>query len=161
LVRGGTHRSEFHETSEGLFLTSGYAYDSAEQAQRAFKGDEDVFMYSRYGNPTVAMFEERLALIEGAKHCFATASGMAAVYATLATLLSAGDRIVASRALFGSCHVSVLKLSSSTVLTLYNGKKRSANRPQPSFLNRPLIRRWKLLTLKRSQRWPITPALNW
>jgi O-succinylhomoserine sulfhydrylase len=110
LVRGGTHRSEFHETSEGLFLTSGYAYDSAEQAQRAFKGEEDVFMYSRYGNPTVAMFEERLALLEGAKHCFATASGMAAVYATLATLLSAGDRIVASRALFGSCHVVVSEI---------------------------------------------------
>jgi len=110
MVRGGTHRSDFHETSEGLFLTSGYVYDSAEQAQRAFKGEEDVFMYSRYGNPTVAMFEERLALLEGAKHCFATASGMAAVFASLASLLKTGDRIVASRALFGSCHVVVSEI---------------------------------------------------
>ena len=110
LVRGGTHRSEFHETSEGLFLTSGYVYDSAEQAQRAFKGEEDVYMYSRYGNPTVAMFEERLALLEGAAYCFATASGMAAVYASLASLLNAGDRIVASRALFGSCHFVVSEI---------------------------------------------------
>ena len=110
LVRGGTHRSEFHETSEGLFLTSGYVYDSAEQAQRAFKGEEDVFMYSRYGNPTVAMFEERLALLEGAQHCFATASGMAAVYASLVSLLNTGDRIVASRALFGSCHFVISEI---------------------------------------------------
>ncbi len=110
LVRGGTHRSEFHETSEGLFLTSGYVYDSAEQAQRAFKGEEDVFMYSRYGNPTVAMFEERLSLLEGAAHCFATSSGMAAVFASLASLLNSGDRIVASRALFGSCHFVVSQI---------------------------------------------------
>lgn len=110
LVRGGTERSEFHETSEALFLTSGYAYDSAEQAQRAFKGEEDVFMYSRYGNPTVAMFEQRLALLEGASHCFATSSGMAAVFAALASLLKAGDRIVASRALFGSCHFIVSEI---------------------------------------------------
>ncbi len=110
LVRGGTHRSEFHETSEGLFLTSGYVYDSAEQAQRAFKGEEDVFMYSRYGNPTVAMFEERLALLEDAAHCFATASGMAAVFAALACFLKTGDRVVASRALFGSCHFVVSEI---------------------------------------------------
>ncbi|MGA0392726.1 MAG: O-succinylhomoserine sulfhydrylase [Rhodospirillales bacterium] len=114
LVRGGTHRSKFQETSEGLFLTSGYAYESAEQAQRAFKGEEDVFMYSRYGNPTVAMFEERLSLLEGTQHCFATASGMAAVFAAFASYLNAGDRIVASRALFGSCHFVV-----STILPRY------------------------------------------
>lgn len=113
-MRGGTHRSEFQETSEGLFLTSGYAYESAEQAQRAFKGEEDVFMYSRYGNPTVAMFEKRLSLLEGTQYCFATASGMAAVFAAFASYLNAGDRIVASRALFGSCHFVV-----STILPRY------------------------------------------
>ena len=104
LVRGGTDRSLFDETCEGLFMTSGYVYSSAEEAERAFKGEVKRFMYSRYGNPTVAMFEKRLALLEGAKFCFATASGMAAVFASLACMLKAGDRVVASRALFGSCH---------------------------------------------------------
>ena len=104
LVRGGTDRSPFDETCEGLFLTSGYVYPSAEEAERAFKGEQKRFIYSRYGNPTVAMFEKRLALLEEAKFCFATASGMAAVFAALACMLRAGDRVVASRALFGSCH---------------------------------------------------------
>ncbi len=104
LVRGGTDRSLFDETCEGLFMTSGYVYSSAEEAEQAFKGEVKRFMYSRYGNPTVAMFEKRLALLEGAKFCFATASGMAAVFASLACMLKAGDRVVASRALFGSCH---------------------------------------------------------
>jgi len=103
LVRGGTRRSAFGETSEGLFMTSGYIYESAEQAERAFKGEESRFIYSRYSNPTVGMLEERLALLEGAAWARATASGMAAVYASLACQLKAGDRIVASRALFGSC----------------------------------------------------------
>jgi O-succinylhomoserine sulfhydrylase len=110
LVRGGTWRSGFNETSEGLFMTSGYVYDSAEQAQRAFKGEESVFMYSRYANPTVAMFEKRLALLEGAAFCFGTASGMAAVFASLASHLGAGSRIVAARALFGSCHFVVTEI---------------------------------------------------
>ena len=110
LVRGGTDRSPFDETCEGLFMTSGYVYSSAEEAERAFKGEQKRFMYSRYGNPTVAMFETRLALLEGAKRCFATASGMAAVFAALACQLKAGDRVVASRALFGSCHYIVTEL---------------------------------------------------
>ncbi|MEQ8195106.1 MAG: O-succinylhomoserine sulfhydrylase [Rhodospirillales bacterium] len=109
-VRGGTWRSDFNETSEGLFMTSGYVYDSAEQAQRAFKGEESVFMYSRYANPTVAMFEKRLALIEGAAFCFGTSSGMAAVFASLASQLGNGSRIVAARALFGSCHFVVTEI---------------------------------------------------
>ena len=103
LVRGGTQRSPFDETSEGMFLTSGYVYGSAEDAEAAFKGDVDRYIYSRYGNPTVDMFQERLAALEGAKHCVATSSGMAAVFAALASQIGAGNRIVAARALFGSC----------------------------------------------------------
>ena len=103
LVRGGTERSHFSETSEGLFLTSGYVYDSPEEAEAAFTGDVERYMYSRYGNPTVAMFEKRLALLEGAETCVSTSSGMAAVFAAMASQLQAGDRVVASRALFGSC----------------------------------------------------------
>lgn len=104
-VRGGLARSDFQEMSEALFLTSGYVYDSAADAEAAFAGEVDRFIYSRYGNPTVAVFQERLALIEGAEACFATASGMSAVFTALATLLKAGDRVVAARSLFGSCFV--------------------------------------------------------
>ncbi|MBD24609.1 MAG: O-succinylhomoserine sulfhydrylase [Candidatus Marinimicrobia bacterium] len=104
MVRGATERSQFSETNEAIFMTSGYVYENAEEAEGAFKGENERFMYSRFRNPTVAMFEKRLALIEGAEDCRATASGMAAVYAALACHLSAGDRLVVSRALFGSCH---------------------------------------------------------
>ena len=104
-VRGGTKRSEFAETSEGLFLTQGYVYASAQEAEDAFAGEIEHYVYSRYGNPTVTAFEERLRLIEGADDCFATASGMAAVFNSLLALLDAGDRVVASRALFGSCYI--------------------------------------------------------
>jgi O-succinylhomoserine sulfhydrylase len=104
-VRGGLLRSNFAETSEALFLTQGYVYDSAGQAEAAFKGEIDHFVYSRYGNPTVSMFEERLRTLEGAPACFATATGMAAVFNSLAAFLRAGDRVVAARALFGSCTV--------------------------------------------------------
>lgn len=103
LVRGGQIRSQFDEISEAMFLSSSYAYDSAEQAQRAFKGEEDHYLYSRYGNPTVSVFEERMAMMDQAKICQSTASGMGAVFASLACLLKAGDRLVASKALFGSC----------------------------------------------------------
>ena len=104
MVRGGQKRSPFGETSEGLFLTSGYVYESPEEAEAAFKGEKSRYIYSRYANPTVSMFEERLALVEGANHCVATSSGMSAMFASLACYVKAGDRIVASRALFGSCH---------------------------------------------------------
>ena len=110
LVRGGLRRSPFAETSEGLYMTSGYVYDSAEAAERAFKGEEERYIYSRYANPTVSMFEERLALLEEAEVCRATASGMAAVFAALLCQLRAGDRLVASRALFGSCHFIITEL---------------------------------------------------
>ncbi|MBO6947665.1 MAG: O-succinylhomoserine sulfhydrylase [Rhodospirillales bacterium] len=103
LVRGGTQRSPFEETSEAIFLTSGYVYPSADEAELAFKGDRQRYIYSRYANPTLSMFEERLALLEGAEYCVSTASGMSAVFAALASQLKAGDRIVASKALFGSC----------------------------------------------------------
>lgn len=105
LVRGGLSRSGFDETAEALYLTSGFVYGSAEEAEAAFAGEQDRYIYGRYGNPTVSMFEERLRLLEGAEACRGVASGMAAVYAALACYVSAGDRVVASRALFGSCHV--------------------------------------------------------
>ncbi len=114
LVHGGTERTPFGETSEALFLTSGFVYDSAEQAEATFAGTEAHYQYSRFGNPTVAMLEERLALLEGAEACRVTASGMAAVHAALLSHLRTGDRLVASRALFGSCHWIV-----STLLPRY------------------------------------------
>ncbi len=110
MVRGGLARSGFDETSEALYLTSGYVYESAEEAEAAFKGDKDRFVYSRYANPTVSMFEERLRLLEGAEACRATASGMSAVFASLMAQLKAGDRVVASRALFGSCDYIIAEL---------------------------------------------------
>ncbi|MCK8784222.1 O-succinylhomoserine sulfhydrylase [Roseomonas sp. NAR14] len=114
LVRGGTARSSFDETGEALFLTSGFVYESAAQAENTFLGTEQHYQYSRFGNPTVAMLEERLALLEGAEACRCTATGMAAVSAALLSHLKAGDRVVASRALFGSCHWIV-----STLLPRY------------------------------------------
>ena len=103
-VHAGTRRSQYGEMSEALFLTQGFAYDSAEAAQARFiKAGPDEYIYARYGNPTVAMFEERIAALEGAEDAFATASGMAAVSGALMSLLSAGDHVVAARALFGSC----------------------------------------------------------
>jgi O-succinylhomoserine sulfhydrylase len=98
-------RSQFEETAEAMFLASGYVYDSADAAEKAFAGETDRYVYSRYGNPTITMFEERLRLIEGAPAAFATASGMAAVFTSLGALLGAGDRLVAARSLFGSCFV--------------------------------------------------------
>lgn len=104
LVHGGLTRTAHGETCEALFLTSGFVYDSAEQAEATFAGDVAHYQYSRFGNPTVTMLEERLAAIEGAEACRVVASGMAAVSATMLAQLKAGDRVVASRALFGSCH---------------------------------------------------------
>ena len=109
-VRGGLERSRFNETAEALFLTQGYVYDSAAAAEAAFEGELDHYTYSRYGNPTVTAFEERLRLLEGAEDCFATATGMAAVFNSLLALLHAGDRIVSSRALFGPCLIVVNEL---------------------------------------------------
>jgi O-succinylhomoserine sulfhydrylase len=110
LVRGGSERTAYDETSEALFMTSGFVYRSAAEAEAAFKADGSRYVYSRYRNPTVTMFEERLRLIEGAEACRATASGMAAVFAALLCKLRAGQRVVASRALFGSCHYIIADL---------------------------------------------------
>jgi O-succinylhomoserine sulfhydrylase len=110
LVRGGINRTQHQETSEGLFLTSGYVYASAEQAEESFVTDGLRYVYSRFANPTVAIFEEKLRLVEGAEACRAVASGMAAVAASLLCQVRAGDRVVASRALFGSCWWIVAEL---------------------------------------------------
>ena len=104
LVRGGLIRSQHGETSEAIFMNSGYVFNSAEEAKARFAGELDGYLYSRYGNPTVTMFEERMALNEEAETCFATASGMAAVFASLMSFLKSGDHVVSSRALFGSCY---------------------------------------------------------
>lgn len=114
LVHGGVHRSAHGETAEALFLTSGYVYDDAEQAEATFAGTVNHYQYSRFANPTITMLEQRLALIEGAEDCRTTATGMAAVHAALLAHLKCGDRVVASRALFGSCHWIV-----STLLPRY------------------------------------------
>jgi O-succinylhomoserine sulfhydrylase len=111
MVRGGTRRSGNSETSEAIYMNSGYVYASAADAETAFvRDDGSRFLYSRYASPTVNMFEERLRLIEGAEGCRSTSSGMAAVFAALACQVKAGDRIVASRALFGSCRYIIGQL---------------------------------------------------
>ena len=107
LVHGGTVRTPFGETSEALFLTQGFIYDSAEAAEARFKGEDPGFIYARFSNPTVRMFEERMALLEGAEDARATASGMAAVTAALMGQVKAGDHVVAAKALFGSCRYVV------------------------------------------------------
>lgn len=103
MIHTGLERSPFGELSEPLFLTQGFAYPTAEAAEARFKGEDDGFVYARYGNPTVKTFEQRIAALEGAEDAFATASGMAAVNAALMSQVEAGDHVVASRALFGSC----------------------------------------------------------
>jgi len=104
LVHGHTIRSQFQETSESIWLTQGFVYDSAEAAEARFKGEDPGFIYSRYANPTVDMFEKRMAALEGAEDARAMASGMAAVCAAVLCSLRAGDHVVSARALFGSCH---------------------------------------------------------
>ena len=110
LVRGGTERSQHGETSEALYLTSGFVYDTAAQGNARTADEEDGYVYGRFGNPTVTMFEDRLALIEGADACLATATGMAAVFAALMSQLRAGDHVVASRVMFGACYVVIDQL---------------------------------------------------
>src|SRR5438045_5680810 len=103
LVHGGVLRSQFGETCEALFLTQGYVYETALSAERRFKNEEPGYQYSRFSNPTVTMFEQRMAMLEGAEAARATATGMAAVTTALMGQLRAGDHVVASKALFGSC----------------------------------------------------------
>jgi O-succinylhomoserine sulfhydrylase len=124
LVHGGTLRSQFGETSEAIFLTQGFVYDSAEAAEARFKGEDDGFIYARYGSPTNDMFEKRMCMLEGAEDARATASGMAAVTAAIMCQLKAGDHIVAARALFGSCRwvVETLAPKYGIECTLIDGK---------------------------------------
>ena len=110
LIRSGLKRTEFMETSEPLFLTSGFVYNSAEEAEDAFKERKKRFMYSRFGNPTVNMLQDKLADIEGAEVCWCTSTGMAAVFTIFMSFLKKGDRVVAGRALFGSCHHIITKI---------------------------------------------------
>jgi O-succinylhomoserine sulfhydrylase len=110
LVRGGLDRSPHGETSEALFLNSGFVYDEPETAEKRFAGEDDGYVYGRYGNPTVTMFEERLRLLEGAEACYGLASGMASVFGALACQLKAGDHLVSSKALFGSCYQIVTNI---------------------------------------------------
>jgi len=109
-VRAGLARSGFGETGEALYLSSGFTYDSAEQAESAFKEETAHHLYSRFSNPTVSMFEDRLAALEGAEACFATATGMAAMFSSLACLVKSGDRVVASMAMFSSCYVVLTEI---------------------------------------------------
>jgi O-succinylhomoserine sulfhydrylase len=128
LVQGGTLRSQFGETSEAIFLNSGYVYESAEQAEARFKGDEEGYVYSRYANPTVAMFERRMCLLEGAEAARGTSSGMAAVAASLLCHLKTGDHVVSGRALFGSCRYIIEDLLPryGITTTLIDGRDLSA-----------------------------------
>ncbi|MBC01008.1 MAG: O-succinylhomoserine sulfhydrylase [Rhodobacteraceae bacterium] len=136
LVHGGTTRSPFGETSEAMFLTQGFVYASAEAAEARFKGDDPGFVYSRYANPTVAMFEERIAQLEGAEAARGTASGMAAVNLALMACCKAGDHVVAAKALFGSCRyiVETLLPRMGVASTLVDGTDldawRAAIRPE-------------------------------
>jgi O-succinylhomoserine sulfhydrylase len=135
LVHGGVLRSQFAETSEAIFLTQGYVYDNAEQAEARFKNESPGYQYSRFGNPTVTMFEERIRLLEGAEAARGTATGMAAVTAGLLSYLKAGDHVVAARAMFGSCRYIVETLCPrfGIASTLIDGKNidawREAVRP--------------------------------
>ncbi|EHS49272.1 O-succinylhomoserine sulfhydrylase [Rhizobium sp. PDO1-076] len=111
LVHGGTLRSQYGETSEAIYLTQGFVYDSSEAAEARFKGETDGFIYARYGSPTNDMFEKRMCMLEGAEDARATASGMAAVSAAILCQVKAGDHIVAARALFGSCRYIIETLA--------------------------------------------------
>ncbi len=124
LVHGGISRSDFGETCEALYLTQGYLYDSAEAAEARFKGEDEGFIYSRYANPTVDMFEKRMCLLEGAEDARATASGMAAVSAALLCQVNAGDHVVAARAMFGSCRwvIEILMPKYGIECTLVDGR---------------------------------------
>lgn len=109
-VRAGLARSGFGETSEALYLTSGFVYSSAEEAETSFRDEIDHYLYARFANPTISMFESRLATLEGAERCIATGSGMSAMFASVACLVEQGDRVVASASMFSSCHVILTEI---------------------------------------------------
>ena len=151
LVRQGTMRSEFGETSEAMFLTSGYAYASAEQAAARMAGDEDGYVYSRYGNPTNQMLAERLAALEGAETCRVTASGMGAISSAMIAPCSTGDRVVAASALFGSCrHIC------STILPRYGVETEFVNGSDLDAWKRALSKPTRLVLIES----PSNPLLE-
>ena len=135
LVHAGITRSQWNETAEALFLTQGYVYKSAEQAEARFKGEDPGHQYTRYSNPTISMFEDRLKIFEGAEECRATATGMAAVTASILSYVKTGDHIVAARAMFGSCRnvIETICARFGITSTLIDGKDldawRAAIRP--------------------------------
>ena len=170
LVHGGTLRSQFGENSEAMFLTQSYVYDSAEQAERRFKGEEPGFIYSRYANPTVAMFEERMRLLEGAGAARATASGMAAVTSVFLSWLKAGDHVVAAKALFGSCRYVDRGPAAALRHQLDAGRRhrpqavearRRARTPRRSSSKARPTRRSTSSTSRRSPRSRTRPAPSW
>ncbi len=110
LIRGGINRTHFSETSEPLFLTSGFVYKTAQEAEKAFKEEKKRFLYSRFGNPTVEILQKKLALIEEAESCWLTSTGMSALFSILMSYLKSGDRVVSARALFGSCHYIITEI---------------------------------------------------
>ena len=151
LVRQGTMRSEFGETSEAMFLTSGYAYASAEQAAARMAGDEEGYVYSRYGNPTNQMLAERLAALEGAETCRVTASGMGAISSAMIAPCSTGDRVVAASALFGSCrHIC------STILPRYGVETEFVNGSDLDAWKRALSKPTRLVLIES----PSNPLLE-
>lgn len=151
LVREGTMRSQFGETAEAMFLTSGYAYDSAEQAAARMAGDEDGYVYSRYGNPTNQMLAERLAALEGAETCRVASSGMGAISSAMIAPCSAGDRVVAASALFGSCrHIC------STILPRYGVETEFVNGSDLDAWKRALSKPTRLVLIES----PSNPLLE-
>jgi O-succinylhomoserine sulfhydrylase len=165
LVRGGLARSPYGETAEAMYLTQSFVYASAEAADARFSGADPGFIYSRYGNPTVQMFEERLALAEGAEYCRATASGMAAVHLALTGLLKTGDHVVAGKALFGSC-AWILKTWAPRFgidVTLVDAPDlaRCGTPPRCFSWRAPRTRFSKSATSRRSARSPAPPARAW
>ena len=141
-VHGGTARSRFDETCEAIFFTSGFVYETAEDAEAAFNNARPRYQYSRFGNPTVAMFEARMCELEGAAAARATASGMAAVFASLMSQLKVGDRVVSSDALFGSCHYIIAEILPLPVETglFYNVNlpHLDPEQPDPEIVHCPL-----------------------
>ena len=150
-VRGGLLRSEFCETSEAIYMTSGYVYGAAEEAEASFKGDADRYVYSRYANPTVAMFEERARILEGAEAARGTGSGMAAVFSSLMCQVAAGDRVVSSRALFGSCEYII-----GTLLPRYGVEVEFVDGTDPNQWEKALSRPAKAVFLET----PSNPTLE-
>jgi O-succinylhomoserine sulfhydrylase len=168
MVHAGIKRSQFSELSEALYLTQGFLYPDAETAEARFKGENEGFIYARYGSPTVSMFQDRIADLEGAEAAFATASGMAAMNACMFSQLSAGDHVVASRALFGSClHIIDILLPRFGIqTTLVDGRSLDAWRDavQPNtkvfFLETPANPTLELIDIA-SQRLRVKPTPVW